>query len=40
MGGAWGVASPIFSNLQDGWSKDSQASSKRVGHNIFCDLSF
>ena len=32
-----GVAPLIFSNLQESWSKVSQAT-KRVGHNIFCDL--
>ena len=40
MGGR-GVASrpPIISNLQESWSKVSQAS-KRVGHSIFCDVFF
>ena len=36
----WGhgdVAPPIFSNLQESWSKVSQAA-KRVDHSIFCDF--
>ena len=40
MEGAWGASHPpIFSNLQESWSKVSQAA-KRVGHSMFCDLVF
>ena len=38
-GKTWGgrCAPLIFSNLQESWSKVSQAA-MRVGHSIFCDL--
>ena len=40
MEGRGGTSRPsIFSNLQESWSKVSQAA-KRVGHSIFCDLLF
>ena len=31
-------APPVLLNLQESWSKVSQAGGKRGGHSIFCDL--